>query len=70
MKRPSLGYASGWLALCPVRPAWEETRDAYVTRLKDAVREINEELDVDALCRALPKRIADLVDTEGDRLSH
>ena len=66
--------AVSWIRLRLARTvpgrAWEEARDAYITRLKEVVREINETLDVDGLCRALPKRIADLVVTEGDRLSH
>ena len=58
------------LARTVPRKAWEKTRDAFITRLKDVVREVNETCDVDGLCRALPKRIAELVDAEGDRLSH
>ena len=53
----------------PAKP-WEETREQYSSRLKQVVAEINETLDVEGLCRALPKRIEDLVATRGDRLSY
>ena len=49
--------------------AWHEPREAYATRLKGVVRDINEELDVDGLCRRLPTRVAALVATKGDRIS-
>ena len=53
----------------PAKP-WEETREQYSSILKQVVAEINETLDVEGLCRALPKRIEDLVATRGDRLSY
>ena len=53
----------------PAKP-WEETREQYSSRLEQVVAEINETLDVEGLCRALPKRIEDLVATRGDRLSY
>ena len=53
----------------PAKP-WEETTEQYSSRLKQVVAEINETLDVEGLCRALPKRIEDLVATRGDRLSY
>ena len=49
--------------------AWEEDRATYTARLKAVCKEINEQLDVDALCRRLPSRIQDVVDAEGDRIS-
>ena len=49
--------------------AWEEDRATYTARLKAVCKDINEQLDVDALCRRLPSRIQDVVDAEGDRIS-
>ena len=53
----------------PVR-CWEETRQEYSTRLKRCCEHINDEHDVDALCRAFPKRCKKLDDTQGGRLSY
>ena len=53
----------------PKKP-WEETRAAYASRLKAACQEINDDLDVDGLCRRLPDRIQELINRKGDRLTH
>ena len=53
----------------PAEP-WEETVPDITARLKGIVQEINDTLDVDGLCRALPKRLQALVDAEGDRISY
>ena len=50
--------------------AWEETREQFTSRLKQACSEINDTLDVEGLCQALPKRIQELIDKKGDRLGH
>jgi len=50
------------------RAPWEETEEEFTTRIKSIVQEINDTLNVDGLCRALPKRIQMLVDAEGDRI--
>ena len=66
--------AVSWIRLRLARSvpakAWEETREQYTARLKSICREINETLDVEGLCRALPARIAKLVERKGDRLDN
>ena len=47
---------------------WEETVEAYTSRLKGIVQDINDNLNVDNLCRSLPARIEMLLDAEGDRI--
>ena len=47
--------------------AWEETRDAYRSRLKGCAAYINSHYDVDGLWRVLPGRLRDLAAREGDR---
>ena len=47
----------------------EETPAAFGARLRQCCAEINAELNVDGLCRDLPRRIQQLVDLEGDRLA-
>ncbi len=49
---------------------WEETMAQFGSRLKGIVQDINDSLDVDGLCRALPKRVQGVIDAEGDRLKH
>ena len=53
----------------PVK-CWEETREEYGTRLKRCCEHINDEHDVDALCRAFPKRCKKLNDAKGGRLNY
>ena len=48
--------------------AWEETREAYHARLKACAGHINGHFDVEALCRGLPGRVAELAARRGDRL--
>ena len=52
----------------PKRP-WEETAEAFATRLKGIVAKINKEYDVEGLCRGLPKRIQKLYEKRGGKLS-
>ena len=64
--------AVSWLRLrleasLPKR-SWEETPQAFATRLRRCCAQINAELDVEGLCRAFPKRIQKLKDTKGGRL--
>ena len=51
----------------PKKP-WEESVEAYGSRLKDVAAYINRHYDVDGLCRELPDRIAKLLKAKGDRL--
>ena len=56
------------LAKTVPRRAWEETREAYHARLKACAGHINGHFDVEALCRGLPGRVAELAACRGDRL--
>ena len=51
----------------PVR-CWEESREAYAARLKGVVEEVNNNHDVEGLCRSFLSRITTLVDHAGGRL--
>ena len=51
-----------------VQRPWEETVAEFTTRFKAIAQDINDNLDVDGLCRGLPKRVQRLVDAEGDRI--
>ena len=64
--------AVSWLRLrlarsVPSRP-WLETRAEYEARLKQCCDDINMNLNVDGLCRALNSRIDALLRSEGGRL--
>ena len=58
----------GALILLGTALGWEESREAFGARLRDAAREANTKYDVDGLCRDFPSRIADLKARSGDRL--
>ena len=49
---------------------WEETPEQFATRLKGVVKETNETLNVEGLCRAFKQRVQKLVVRDGDRISH
>ena len=51
------------------RKAWEESREAFTARLKEVCEDINENLDVEGLCRDFLARITKLVACTGGRLS-
>ena len=48
--------------------SWKETRSQYGTRLREVCKYINDQYDVDNLCREFPDRVADLKNREGDKL--
>ena len=48
---------------------WLETVADYSSRMKGVAQDINSRLKVDALCRAFPKRVAMVIEEEGDRIS-
>ena len=48
---------------------WLETVPRFSKRMRDICLDINKRLNVEGLCRALPKRLKRLVDAEGDRIS-
>ena len=52
--------------ICP----WKETIAHFVHRLREVVQHINDNHGVEGLCRSLPKRLDELVATEGDRLPY
>ena len=57
------------LARCvPARP-WLETTEEYGVRLKAVVAAINQEHDVESLCRELPDRAARVKAEQGGRIS-
>ncbi len=57
------------LARCaPARP-WLETTEEYGARLKAVVAEINQEHDLESLCRELPDRAALVKAAKGRRIS-
>ena len=51
------------------KKSWEETLEAYRSRLKDCAAYINSHHDVSGLCRELPARLHELDRLKGDRLS-
>ena len=48
---------------------WQETREQYTARIKACCAKINQSYDVDGLCRAFPRRIQALIDSDGDRIN-
>ena len=64
--------AVAWIRLrqkvtVPAKP-WEETVEDFTERMKGIAAYINENYDVEGLCRELPDRLEELVEREGDRL--
>ena len=55
---------------CRIAKPWEETMEEVVTRMKGIVQKINDDLDVEGLCRQFPRRVQELIDAEGDRLRY
>ena len=47
---------------------WQESNEAYGSRLKEVAAYINANYNVDNLCRELPDRVATLLKRKGDRL--
>ena len=52
----------------PPKP-WLETVAQFGTRMRQICADINSKLDVEGLCRALPKRLEQLKESKGDRIS-
>ena len=57
-------------AMCRATKPWEETVEEFTTRMKGIVRQINESLDVDGLCRSFKQRVQKVVERGGDRIRH
>ena len=51
-------------------PRVERNYKLFEKLLKQCERHINKYYDVDGLCRAFPKRVEDLIESGGDRLTH
>ena len=51
----------------PKKP-WEETREAFGTRLREIARRINATYNVTGLCRSFPDRSQRLIDAGGDNI--
>ena len=49
---------------------WTETEEEFGARLRGIVQDINDNCNVDSLCRALPRRLQQIIDAEGDRVGH
>ena len=48
---------------------WSESVVQFTNRMKGIAQDINNRLNVDGLCRDLPKRVGQVVEAEGDRIS-
>ena len=51
------------------REPWTETVEQYTARLKGIVQHINNNHDVESLCKEFPDRMQAVVDNEGDRIN-
>ena len=65
--------AVAWIRLLetktrPKEP-WKESVDAFTTRMQGIAKDINKRHRVDNLCKALPKRLKQLVENKGDRIN-
>ena len=49
--------------------SWKETPDQFAARLRSCCAGVNEDLDVEGLCRDFPRRVALLHERNGGRLS-
>ena len=47
---------------------WLESVAEYSSRMQRIAKDINSRLKVDELCRAFPKRVAEVVEAESDRI--
>lgn len=47
---------------------WKESSEEFGSRLRTCCAEVNATLQVEKLCRAFPKRVQQLLETEGERL--
>ena len=51
----------------PSKP-WEETVEAYVSRLKQCAAHCNSKYNIENLCKEVPWRLAELLKRGGDRI--
>ena len=52
----------------PDVPPWQETQEQWAKRARRVVASVNKDYDVAGLCRGFPKRLQDVIDSDGDRL--
>ena len=57
LKRALVGEPTFCLRKSVPEASWEESREDYAARQKQAVEGINDHHDVDALCRSFPTRL-------------
>ena len=50
------------------KKCWTESREEYTARLKRCAEFINNNYDVEGLCKGLPKRIKGIIKAKGGRL--
>ena len=48
---------------------WEEMPEEFAARLRDICRYINQEYDVNGVCKSFPRCVQMVVDAEGDRIN-
>ena len=51
------------------RERWNETVEQYTTRLKGIVQHINDNHDIESLCKEFPDRMAEVARREGDKIN-
>ena len=51
----------------PKKP-WEETLEAYHSRLKHCAAHCNDKYNIDGLCQEVPWRLEELLKRSGDRI--
>ena len=50
------------------KKSWDETREEFRKRMAGIARDINKTLDVEGACRSFVDRLAQVVESGGDRL--
>ena len=48
---------------------WKETPEEFAGRIRDICRWINQNYDVNGVCKSFPRRVQMVVDAEGDRIN-
>ena len=70
MHETAVAWVRQRLRLTLPKEPWNETEADFEARLKNAATWVNENYDVDGLCREMPSRMRDLVHvTHGARLN-
>ena len=53
-----------------MKEPWKETLEEFGARMRQICQDSNENFDVEGLCRAMPKRLRELIEHGGDRTPH